>query len=94
MRFSPSREKKQHFEIPILSMLPLIYDCREGVGVKIHSPRQLLPSPEYPGLQEQLYDPLVLIYSASALQSLVALAHSSIYSKSKDSTVNENAKRL
>ena len=60
----------------------LIHNCRQGVSLKIHSPRQLRPSPEYPGLHDQLYDPLVLIHSASALQSWVALVHSSISSKS------------
>ena len=40
-------------------------------------PVQACPSPEYPGLQEQLYEPLVLMHIAPALQLNVPKAHSS-----------------
>ena len=40
-------------------------------------PLQVRPSPEYPGLHVQLYDPLVLLHTASALQLCFTSAHSS-----------------
>ena len=46
------------------------------------SPMQFHPSPRNPGLQVQLYDPLVLLHTASALHLCVPVAHSSI-SKNK-----------
>ena len=45
-------------------------------------PLQVCPSPEYPGLHVQLYDPLVLLHTASALQLCFPLAHSLSSSKS------------
>ena len=45
-------------------------------------PLQVCPSPEYPGLHVQLYDPLVLLQTASALQLCFPLAHSLSSSKS------------
>ena len=44
---------------------------------------QFFPSPEYPGLHEQLYDHLVLLHTASALQLCCPLAHSSISDKER-----------
>lgn len=49
----------------------------------VDSPWQCPTSPEYPGLQEQLYDPSVLIQAASAPQSWAPDAHSSISVKKK-----------
>ena len=43
--------------------------------------RQIFPSPQYPCLHVQLYDPLVLLHTASALQSVFPIAHSSISEK-------------
>ena len=37
---------------------------------------QLIPSPENPGLQEQLNDPLLLLQTALRLQLSVLMAHS------------------
>lgn len=62
----------------------------KNISLKIQSPRQFRPSPKYPVLQEQLYDPLVLLQPASALQWWVDSAHSSISNKNKDRTLNEN----
>ncbi len=45
-------------------------------------PVQLMPSPEKPGLHEQLKDPSVLLHMAFPLQLSIFIAHSSI-SKSK-----------
>ena len=42
---------------------------------------QFLPSPWYPALHVQLYEPLVLLQKASELQLWVPLAHSSISEK-------------
>ena len=39
---------------------------------------QLIPSPEKPGLQEQLNDPLLLLQTALRLQLSVLMAHSSM----------------
>ena len=39
---------------------------------------QLIPSPENPGLQEQLNDPLLLLQMALRLQLPVLMAHSSM----------------
>jgi len=39
---------------------------------------QFFPSPWYPGLHVQLYEPLVLLQTASELQLWVSVAHSSI----------------
>ena len=36
------------------------------------------PSPKYPGMQEQLYDPLVLLHVALTWHLCVPVAHSSI----------------
>ena len=44
-------------------------------------PVHVCPSPEYPGLHVQLYDPLVLLHTASALHLCDPLAHSSISEK-------------
>ena len=44
-------------------------------------PLQVRPSPEYPGLQVQLYDPLLLLHTASALQCFNPTAHSSTSEK-------------
>ena len=41
-------------------------------------PVQLSPSSSYPGLQVQLYDPLVFLQSALKLQLWVPLSHSSM----------------
>ena len=41
-------------------------------------PLQDHPSPEYPGLHEQLYEPSALLHTASALQLCSSVAHSSI----------------
>ena len=41
-------------------------------------PLQDHPSPEYPGLHEQLYEPSVLLHTASALQLCSSVPHSSI----------------
>ena len=41
-------------------------------------PLQVRPSPKYPGLHEQLKEPLVLLQTAFSLQSCVPEAHSSI----------------
>ena len=38
--------------------------------------RQIFPSPQYPCLHVQLYDPLVLLHTASALQLDVPSIHS------------------
>ena len=43
-----------------------------------NSPLQRIPSPWYPGLHVQLYDPLVLLHIASELQLCFRAAHSSI----------------
>ena len=43
----------------------------------IDLPLQFRPSPEYPDLQVQLYDPLLLLHTASALQCFNPSAHSS-----------------
>ena len=43
--------------------------------------RQIFPSPQYPCLHVQLYDPLVLLHTASALQFVFPIAHSSISEK-------------
>ena len=43
--------------------------------------RQIFPSPQYPCLHVQLYDPLVLLHTASALQFVFPTAHSSISEK-------------
>ena len=43
--------------------------------------RQILPTPKYPDLHVQLYDPLVLLHTASALQLVFPVAHSSISKK-------------
>lgn len=43
-----------------------------------HLPLQVHPSPKYPVLHEQVYDPMVLLHTASALQLWVsAVEHSS-----------------
>jgi len=47
------------------------------------SPAQSCPSPEYPGLQEQLYEPSVFMHIAPALQLNVPKAHSSTSEKKK-----------
>ena len=47
------------------------------------SPVQTCPSPEYPGLQEQLYDPSVLMHTAPALQLNVSNVHSSTSKKER-----------
>ena len=44
-------------------------------------PVQVCSSPEYPGLHVQLYDPLVLLHTASELQLCDSLAHSSMSEK-------------
>ena len=44
-------------------------------------PLQVRPFPEYPGLHVQLYDPLVLLHTALALQLCDPLAHSSMSEK-------------
>ena len=41
-------------------------------------PLQVRPSPEYPGLQVQLYEPLVLLHSELALQLSFPVEHSSM----------------
>ena len=41
-------------------------------------PVHVSPSPEYPGMHVQLYDPLILSQIASALQICVSVAHSSM----------------
>ena len=41
--------------------------------------RQIFPSPQYPYVQ--LYDPLVLLHTVSALQFVFPIAHSSISEK-------------
>ena len=48
-------------------------------------PLQVLPSPEYPGLHVQLYDPLVLLHAASALHLFLSVAHSSISDRKENS---------
>ena len=47
----------------------------------INLPLQFRPSPEYPDLQVQLYDPLLLLHTASALQCFNPSAHSSTSEK-------------
>ena len=49
--------------------------------IMISLPEQDSPSPEYPGLHIQLYDPLVLLHTASTLQLCCPLAHSSTSEK-------------
>jgi len=44
----------------------------------IHLPVQVLPSPAYPELQAHVKPPTVLVQVASALQSSLFVAHSSI----------------
>ena len=44
----------------------------------VNLPLQVRPSPEYPGLQVQLYEPLVLLHSELALQLSIPVEHSSM----------------
>ena len=44
----------------------------------VNLPLQVRPSPEYPGLQVQLYEPLVLLHSELALQLSFPVEHSSM----------------
>ena len=46
--------------------------------MQIILPVQLCPSPSYPGLQEQLNDPWVLLHQAFSWQLLFAALHSSM----------------
>ena len=47
----------------------------------INLPLQFRPSPENPDLQVQLYDPLLLLHTALALQCFNPSAHSSTSKK-------------
>ena len=38
----------------------------------------MYPSPKYPGLHEQVYDPLVLLHNAFLQQLCIGVTHSSI----------------
>ena len=44
----------------------------------VNLPLQVRPSPEYPGLQVQRYEPLVLLHSELALQLSFPVEHSSM----------------
>ena len=48
---------------------------------KIYLPSQSVPSPEYPSLQVQLYDPSLLLHKALTLHLSVPKAHSSTSGK-------------
>lgn len=67
-----------HVFCNIASTILNIFASEFNLPYSMALPVQVLPSPEYPGLHVQLYDPLILLHSASALQLCVPVAHSSI----------------
>ena len=56
--------------------------------IKEFLPVQLYPSPSYPGLQEQVYDPWVLWHKAFLWQLLKSVLNSSMSEKEKQIAIN------
>ena len=63
-------------EICVFSFHSLVRSIKLGIPSRL--PSQVRPSPKYPGLHEQLKEPLVLLQTAFSLQSRVPEAQSSI----------------
>ena len=72
---------KDLISITILSLVYISVIYEETKNKNMLLPVQLLPSPEYPGLQVQLWDPSVLLHTALMSQLWVLIIHSSVSMK-------------
>ena len=77
----PSFICKDLISITILSLVYISVIYEETKNKNMLLPVQLLPSPEYPGLQVQLWDPSVLLHTALMSQLWVLIIHSSVSMK-------------
>ena len=68
-----------HYNIKPSVYFSRIYEETKNKNMLL--PVQLLPSPEYPGLQVQLWDPSVLLHTALMSQLWVLIIHSSLSMK-------------
>ena len=68
-----------HYNIKPSVYFSRIYEETKNKNMLL--PVQLLPSPEYPGVQVQLWDPSVLLHTALMSQLWVLIIHSSVSRK-------------